>query len=273
MKISIITVNYNNASGLERTIKSVLSQSYSDIEHIVIDGDSTDGSVDVIKSLSDRIAYWCSESDNGIYNAMNKGVAVASGDYCLFLNSGDILYEFDSLEQVISAKPYADIVSCDLICDDHNNRWRYSAHDSVGLAFLLTSSLAHPATLIKTKIIKQLLYREDYRIISDWIFFFESLILNNATYQSVHRDLSIFYRDGISTKQKNLSQEEKRQYLSFIMPERVSCFLYDDYTQYVLSTYRTGDLIKKTVVFVIRSLQWIERQFVIIRRKCSNISY
>lgn len=93
MRISIITVNFNNKDGLERTIKSVISQKPELYEYIIIDGGSTDGSVDVIKKHSQHIHYWVSEKDNGIYHAMNKGIAVATGDYCNFLNSGDTYHD------------------------------------------------------------------------------------------------------------------------------------------------------------------------------------
>ena len=86
MLYSIITINFNNCDGLRRTIESVVNQTNDNYEYIVIDGGSTDGSVDVIQKYSDRISYWVSEKDDGIYNAMNKGVRHAHGDYCLFLN-------------------------------------------------------------------------------------------------------------------------------------------------------------------------------------------
>ena len=86
MKLSIITVNFNDAEGLERTIKSVISQTFHDYEFIIIDGGSTDGSVDVIKKYEDHIDYWISEKDGGIYQGMNKGLRQASGEYLNFLN-------------------------------------------------------------------------------------------------------------------------------------------------------------------------------------------
>ena len=85
-KISIITINKNNAVGLEKTIQSVISQSYTNIEYIIVDGASRDGSVDVIKKYADSISGFISETDNGLYNAMNKGIKMASGDYIFFLN-------------------------------------------------------------------------------------------------------------------------------------------------------------------------------------------
>ena len=89
MKYSIITINYNHIEGLKRTIDSVISQTSSNYEYIIIDGGSTDGSVNIIKEYKEHLVYWISEKDNGVYHAMNKGVAQAQGDYCIFMNSGD----------------------------------------------------------------------------------------------------------------------------------------------------------------------------------------
>ena len=90
-QISIITINYNNASGLEKTIRSVVEQIYNEYEYIIIDGASSDKSKEVIQEYQRYIDFWCSEKDSGIYNAMNKGIQKASGEYLLFLNSGDVL--------------------------------------------------------------------------------------------------------------------------------------------------------------------------------------
>ena len=91
-KLSIITINYNNLEGLKRTVESVINQTSKEFEYIVIDGGSNDGSGAYIESKSEHIDYWVSEPDKGIYNAMNKGIAKASGEYLLFLNSGDHLF-------------------------------------------------------------------------------------------------------------------------------------------------------------------------------------
>lgn len=93
MKVSIITVNFNNAVGLERTIESVVRQPKELYEYIIIDGGSTDGSVEIIKKYEQYVTYWTSEKDNGIYDAMNKGIKEASGDFCNFLNSGDCYHD------------------------------------------------------------------------------------------------------------------------------------------------------------------------------------
>ena len=107
--ISIITVVYNGVDFLEETIQSVLNQSYEHIEYIVIDGGSTDGTVDIIKKYEDKIDYWVSERDDGIYDAMNKGMVVATGDFALFLNGGDRLYESGTLTKVCTLIEKRDI--------------------------------------------------------------------------------------------------------------------------------------------------------------------
>ena len=110
MKLSVITINFNNRDGLRKTIESVVNQTFKDFEYIIIDGGSTDGSVDVIKEYADRIDYWVSEPDKGIYNAMNKGIDVAKGEYCIFMNSGDCFYVNDVYENVFRELDGVDII-------------------------------------------------------------------------------------------------------------------------------------------------------------------
>lgn len=108
-KISIITVVFNGKSLIERTIKSVAGQTYSKIEYIIIDGGSTDGTLEIIKNYQSKITVSKSEKDNGIYDAMNKGLRIATGDYVLFLNAGDELYTTDTLTNVFSLSHDADV--------------------------------------------------------------------------------------------------------------------------------------------------------------------
>ena len=114
MKISIITINYNHAEGLRCTIKSTIAQTFTGYEFIIIDGGSSDGSVDVIKEYANKIDYWVSEPDGGIYPAMNKGVQQAHGKYCIFMNSGDEFYAKDVLEKIVGMELKEDIVCGDI---------------------------------------------------------------------------------------------------------------------------------------------------------------
>ena len=115
MKLSIITINYNNAIGLKKTIESLIEQSYQEYEYIVIDGGSDDGSKEVIWESLRYVSSWCSEKDTGVYNAMNKGIMRATGEYLLFLNSGDYLYDSTVLEDVTSTLSGEDIIYGDLL--------------------------------------------------------------------------------------------------------------------------------------------------------------
>ena len=108
MKLSIITINYNNKNGLQKTIDSVISQTFKDFEWIIIDGGSTDGSKELIEKYSQHITYWVSEPDKGIYNAMNKGIKVAKGEYLFFLNSGDYLVQPNTINQIFTQSPNTD---------------------------------------------------------------------------------------------------------------------------------------------------------------------
>ena len=166
MKLSIITINYNNLNGLKKTIDSVLSQSFQDYEWIVIDGGSTDGSKELIANHQNKISYWVSEPDKGIYNAMNKGIERATGEYCQFLNSGDYYIDSDVIQKVFSNKELKDV--------NYGNQWciddkgiiieKRSYPDSMSLTFLFRSPLGHQASFIKTEFVKKHPYKESYRI-------------------------------------------------------------------------------------------------------------
>ena len=111
MKFSIITVTYNSVNSIEKSIRSVLAQSYPDREYIIIDGGSKDGTVDIIRHYSDRINYWVSEPDKGIYDAMNKGIKIATGDYLIFMNADDVFADTEVLQKVAGLiKADADVI-------------------------------------------------------------------------------------------------------------------------------------------------------------------
>ena len=119
MKYSVITINYNNREGLKHTIDSVVCQTYTDFEFIIIDGGSTDGSVEIIREYEEHITYWVSEKDHGIYHAMNKGVAQAHGDYCIFMNSGDCFHSSYVLDSI---KEYQEDIICGKVIKGNNTK-------------------------------------------------------------------------------------------------------------------------------------------------------
>lgn len=204
--ISLITVVYNNVEGIEKTISSVLSQTYPFIEYIIIDGGSNDGTVDVIKKYESRITYWKSEPDNGIYNAMNKGIKLATSDYVMFLNSGDDFFENDSLEKIVQAND----ANYDIIYNDINfvpiEGKPYIGRYPEELAFdhFIYNTIPHPGTLIKKELFKTIgLYDDTLKIASDWKWFMIAIIRYKSTYKHSQVVAANFYMDGISSLKEN----------------------------------------------------------------------
>ncbi len=215
MKLSIITVNLNNRSGLEKTILSVVNQSYSDYELIVIDGGSTDGSADLISQYKSEISYWISEKDKGIYNAMNKGIAVARGEYCYFLNSGDYFTGNSVLEELFKLDIHADIVSGNVLKIRSNGKYRsIEPHDKPTLHKLCIHSLPHQASLINRALFAEIgNYNESYRIVSDFDFFLRAIVVHKKTYQKVDLNFSYFNLLGISSNMDNFGAAKEESYL------------------------------------------------------------
>jgi len=201
-KLSIITINYNNKAGLEQTLESVCGQRLSNFEFIIIDGGSTDDSQKVIENHADRISHWGSEPDNGIYHAMNKGIAAANGEYLLFLNSGDWLAGNTVLEQVFAQNPTADIVSGDICFYDtekKNVRWHVPSPDQLTAKTLFLGTLPHQATFIRRELFHRFgPYNESLQVVADWLFFLEVLLERNCTYEHIPLTISYFAMDGIS---------------------------------------------------------------------------
>lgn len=212
--ISVITINLNNAEGLQKTIESVVSQSELALEYIVIDGASADNSLEVIKSYSDKIKYWSSEPDTGIYNAMNKGILHSSGDYLLFLNSGDWLNNPDVLKQVSQHLHSFDVISGDIDIYDLGKWHSMKSEDEITVSHFFRLSLYHQATFISRKLFnRDGLYNEELKSTGDYEFFIRSLLKNNGTYNHIHYTISNFIANGISNDPayKDLNEKEWRR--------------------------------------------------------------
>lgn len=227
MKFSVITINYNNSNGLLRTIQSVVEQSYPDIEYIIIDGGSNDDSIQYIKQFSSKIDYWVSEPDRGIYHAMNKGIAASSGEYCLFLNSGDILNNKHVLFNVAKECSGEDFIIGRVRYINTGQLSEYPLNFTMKLFF--EKSIPHPATFIKRTIFEELLYDESLKIVSDWKLFIETIIMRNASCKNVNEVVADFDSTGISSINKSLVEDERLRVLTSILPPRV----YEDYVSLV----------------------------------------
>ncbi len=213
--VSIITINYNNAKGLEKTIQSVIEQNFTDFEFIIIDGGSSDESVEVIKKYESKISHWASEKDKGIYNAQNKGIKVAKGEYTLFLNSGDYLAEKDILKKVFYKKPTADIVYGNMYIVYSKDRME-KGYMPAELTFyhMIKNTLWHPVSFIKRSLFEKYGgYNEDYKIAADYDFFLNMLIVKKVSTEYLNEFISVFIHDGKSASADNIEviKKERRQ--------------------------------------------------------------
>lgn len=223
MELSIITINKNNAEGLRRTMQSVLEQTVRDqIEYIVIDGASIDNSVEVIRTLADDETIWISEPDNGIYNAMNKGIRIAHGEYLLFLNSGDRLIDNHAIKRILSLDLQSDI--CYGYQYDKTNEGlrpeicideAYITFDS-----MRNAHIPHQSSLIKRNTIVALGgYDEEYKIVSDWAYVMKCLFQHNGTIRRIPIYISIYDTAGISSNPDKTEQwQERRNFLQKEFP-------------------------------------------------------
>jgi glycosyltransferase involved in cell wall biosynthesis len=196
VKISVITINYNNLDGLKKTFESVVNQNFKDFEYIVIDGNSTDGAKKYLENNSSYLNYWVSEPDKGIYNAMNKGIDKATGDYLLFLNSGDYFINENVLEKSIHHKDFVgDIIYGDLMLK--SGIW--PAPDKLSPFFFVKDALPHQSTFFKKDVFEKMgLYDENYKIVSDVGFFIKCFMSENIKFQHIPIAISFFDQSGIS---------------------------------------------------------------------------
>lgn len=172
-KISIITVSYNAVNTIEETILSVINQTYSNIEYIIIDGGSTDGTIDIIKKYADKITYWVSEPDKGIYDAMNKGALIATGKYIQYLNSSDILYKTSIITEIILRIPnkdnYPDIIYGDMIIEKRFGT--FYMQPTLLSEFYDTFPMYHPSSWIKKELLQKIKFDTNFKISADFNLF------------------------------------------------------------------------------------------------------
>ena len=227
MRISIITICYNAVNVIERTINSVIKQTYQNIEYIVIDGKSNDGTVDKIENHLDKIDIFISEPDSGIYNAMNKGIKMMTGDYCLFMNAGDCFKNKNVLQETVPYLTGEAVISGNEI-DMRNGKVEDISFPppKLDFSFFCNNCIKHQATFIRTDIIKANLYDESLKIAADWKFWFQQLYINHHSYKGIDVDICLFSRDGISTTDNSgvACSEREQTILSELGKEAVAEF-------------------------------------------------
>ena len=264
MKLSIITINYNNAEGLRRTLASVGTQTYLDIEHIIVDGGSTDESVDVIREYAEsqaahinhntsHVVKWSSERDKGIYNAMNKGICKATGDYVQILNSGDILAAEDVTEQMVLklSELTNEQVNDDSIAILYGNMVKkdYTTGKIIGKSRVVEYSLRnyysatmnHDCCYIRRDLFDTYgLYDESLKIVSDWKWFLQAIGMGMVKPVYADIDVTIFDASGISETNLALRNQERRQVLEQLLPPAILA----DYDKYAFPTTQFDRLRK-----------------------------
>ena len=269
MILSIISINRNNAEGLEKTMKSVASQSFKDFEYIVIDGASTDNSFDVIQKHVSEYAHlkWVSEPDKGIYNAMNKGLHMATGKYVQILNSGDVLASPDVVEKMLKAldeKGNPDILYGNMIkafADGSYVRDRGYAGETPTMYDFIRSTLNHDPVYIRKSLFDEFgYYREDLPITADWRWYVEAIPFGGVVPVYVDLDVTNFDMNGISETQIERREKERDEELRRILPVGV----YQDYRTYYFPIEQVRrlqryPLVYKLFYFVERGLFKIEK--------------
>lgn len=247
LKTSIITINYNDAVGLEKTIQSVISQTYTDIEYLIIDGGSEDDSVEILEKYQDKIDYWSSEPDTGIYNAMNKGIKASKGNYLLFLNSGDVLNGATALADFVSHNHFGG----DIIYGDYQYQEGEKIFpDALSPLFFIRTSLPHQSTLFKREVFEVMgLYQEHYTIVSDRAFYVKCFLSNQFVFKHVPYSLSIFDQNGLSNNPKHKEIQAAENDTMF--QEQYGVF-YEDYKKMLLLQSQLNQAKRETVSGVLK---------------------
>lgn len=230
-------------------MESVLSQDCRDIEYIVIDGGSTDGSVEVIKTQKDKLAYWVSEKDEGIYHAQNKGLLEATAEYCLFLNSGDMLADSTIISQVVPHLGEAEIVYGDLITVDKSGKEKFIASPmKLDVYHFMISTLWHPTAFIKRELFhKYGLYEQKLKVTADYEFFIRTVIKNNVSTKHIKSAICLFDLRGISNSSEMKELQTRERKLSWEMnfsPKMIESF--EQHTQFLRSReYKIAQLLRR----------------------------
>lgn len=208
MKVSIITINLNNLDGLQKTIDSVICQTSKDFEWIIIDGGSTDGSVELIEKYAKHITYWVSEPDTGIYNAMNKGIKVSKGEYLMFLNSGDYLANNTILADVLKNITGEDIVYGFLKMSKDDRIVNCLSKEDITLLDLWHNIIPHQSSFFKSSLFDRFgFYDETLHIVADWVFYSNAIICGNCSVKFLPIVISIYEGGGISSNFKECNKE------------------------------------------------------------------
>ena len=259
MKYSIITVNFNNKEGLRNTIESVIHQTFRDFEFIVIDGGSTDGSADILKEYDKDIDFWVSEKDSGIYNAMNKGIAKATGDYLNFMNSGDCFFNEKVLEEVTMKNLSADII---VGRDYHFNKTTQKGFATIlpsrlSMLTFIHHTLPHQSTFFKRELFDNCPYDESLKVVADIKFYIQKICVEQNSVQLIDNIICWREPDGISNAYNERRLQEHKQIVEAVLPSGAiqdyeTLYLLDKSTMYKLMYIIENSRSRKWLTYCIK---------------------
>ena len=239
VKISIITVCYNSEKTIKKTIESVLNQEYNDIEYIIVDGGSSDNTVDIIKEYGDKISNFISEKDNGIYDAINKGILMANGDIVGILNSDDVFNETSIITDIISkfnSNQNLDSVIGDIIFINSKGKTHrhYSASNWTPSKFSWGIMPPHPTFYCKRNLFfKHGLYRQDLKIAADYELLIRFLLVNKMSYEYIPKILVKMSLGGVSTKNLFSNLKINKEVLYACKLNNIDTNVFKLYTKYI----------------------------------------
>lgn len=218
MKVSVITVCKNAQDTIERTIKSVVSQDYKDIEYLIIDGKSTDKTLDIVKKYKDKIDIIVSEPDGGIYYAMNKGIEKSSGEIIYFLNSGDFLFNRCVVSDIANLfkENNPDLIYGDVLLYDRNNPERFTIkqHKNLSRLYLAYNEIYHQAMFVKKDLFEKYgKFNTRFKLLADYEWTLKVLVGNNATTSRINKMIVKYLLGGASSNCKE-TWKERFQILS-----------------------------------------------------------
>lgn len=228
MKVSVITVSFNAEKTIESSIKSVLTQAYPDIEYIIIDGASTDGTVGILEKYRDKIHYFLSEPDSGIFNAMNKGIKAATGDILYFLNANDYIFDENVISDVTEffTKNRADIVFGNMsFIEDNGIEKERRIYSDVDKLFFINECICHQGIFYTREVFDICgLYNENYRLTADYDLNLKVIMQHNLKTRYFNRVIARFTLGGQSNSQTDKNLQDKALKKKFFMDLLINIF-------------------------------------------------